>query len=295
MVSEVTAQVHPSPQHRGARRGNTRQSRIRSLVEALALSLFVISLVLSLVGTYRITGSSMQPTLRSGDRVLVSKAIYLRLDQGVAAALIPGRSDSDSPVYLFHPPQRGDVVLLKPPVDQGWPVVKRVVALPGERVAVHSRQVFINDQALEEPYLSTAQTYSYPSECGHTDCTYTVAPGQIFVLGDNRNSSADSHLWGAVPLDSVIGKVSLVYWPTTRAKFLSRGTTQQGGNITFSSPVLFSCNLNTGEGSPSQPINVYRTTARRRDTGALSPHNRVALVNRSQRLLALRNSRSART
>ena len=107
--------------------------------------------------------------------------------------------------YHFAEPRRGDIVVFRFPHDPSRDFIKRIIALPGEAVEVHSGQVFINEQLLEEPYVRAPPLYSYPRR--------TVPPGEYFVLGDNRNNSSDSRSWGWLPQEYVIGKAWLSYWP----------------------------------------------------------------------------------
>jgi signal peptidase I len=140
----------------------------------------------SSVRAFAIPTNSMSPTLRSGDRVGVDTRPRSR----------PKRGE----VWVFHMP--------------GWAsagagmVVKRVVALPGETVEVASGRVLINGVPLAEPYLAKPMTYTLPPRA--------LGPDQYFVLGDSRDASHDSHVWGPLPGDHLIGPVKLRYWPPKR-------------------------------------------------------------------------------
>jgi signal peptidase I len=123
----------------------------------------------------------MEPSLFSGEYVIVSKLSY-RL----------GR------------PQRGDIIVFHFPRDPKEEYIKRVIGLPGDQVVISDGFVYVNGQRLDEVYLRAKPNYSG---------NWTVPEGQLFVLGDNRNNSSDSHNWGTVPMDYVVGKAVLVYWP----------------------------------------------------------------------------------
>jgi signal peptidase I len=123
----------------------------------------------------------MEPTLHNGEFVIVNRL-----------------------GYRFGLPQHGDVIVFHFPRDPDQEYIKRVIGLPGDQVSVADGKVYLNDQPLDEPYI-----YAHPSYHG----TWEVPDGQLFVLGDNRNNSSDSHDWGMVPLDYVIGKAIFVYWP----------------------------------------------------------------------------------
>jgi signal peptidase I len=145
----------------------------------LAVVLFVsINLVSARI---RVDGASMEPTLVSGEYVIVSRLSY-RLGS----------------------PQRGDIIVFHFPRDPKEEYIKRVIGLPGDVVEVKNGSVYVNGQALDETYLKVKT--NYPG-------TWNVPEGQLFVLGDNRNNSSDSHDWGTVPMDYVVGKALLVYWP----------------------------------------------------------------------------------
>src|SRR5690606_16163275 len=110
------------------------------------------------------------------------------------------------------PPQRGDVVVFDPPIgDPEKPYIKRVIGLSGDRVSIHDGSVFINGERLDEPYLGATAT-SWP---GRPDDYEEVIPeGYIFVMGDNRNNSTVSRVFGPVSIDSIIGKAWITYWPS---------------------------------------------------------------------------------
>ncbi|MEL7567947.1 MAG: signal peptidase I [Dehalobacterium sp.] len=160
-----------------------------------ALSTIIIAGLITLVlKTYIfdnriVPTSSMYPTIYAGDMLLVNKM-----------------------VYRFHAPARGDIIVFKPdPEVSKDDLIKRVIALPGENVEVKEQRVYINGSPIEESYLNEYPQYDFgPVE---------VPEGHIFVLGDNRNMSFDSHRWPDPFLDiaSVKGKAFFRYWPLKRA------------------------------------------------------------------------------
>ena len=123
----------------------------------------------------------MRPTLEDGEFVLVNKMSYL-LAKYHAAILS---------FFIFQ---------LNPAED----LVKRVIGLPGDHVLVQNNTVYVNGQMLNEPYIAQAPLY---------EGEWTVADGQFFVLGDNRNNSNDSKDWELLPAEKVVGKAVLIYWP----------------------------------------------------------------------------------
>ena len=168
----------------------------RTLVDALET--IVLSLVLFLginavSARIRIESVSMQPTLLAGDFVIVNKV-----------------------AYQLGSPSRGDVIIFHyPPDPKREPYIKRIIGLPGDTVQVIDGNVLVNGDSLTESYISAPPQYQGE---------WVVPQDSLFVLGDNRNSSSDSHQWGMVPLANVIGKAELVYWPPTEWKLLNQDT-----------------------------------------------------------------------
>ncbi len=161
----------------------------------LVIAVFAASRLL--VQNVQVRGLSMYPTLQNGEYMLV-----------------------DTLSYHLHGPNRGDIIIFHPPVDHE-DYVKRVIGLPGERVEVRQGTVYINGKALNEPYVRMPHTYSWSA--------HVVPPGDVFVLGDNRDASYDSHLWTnrqgqAVPFLSeskIIGRAMLSYWPPSDLRFFT--------------------------------------------------------------------------
>jgi signal peptidase I len=154
---------------------------ILDILETLVLSALLFLLINAVSARIRVDGFSMEPTLLDGEFVFVSKLSY-----------------------KLGEPQRGDVIVFRYPRDPEEEYIKRLIGLPGDHVRISDGQVFINNQLITEPYIAAAPYYQ--SEWVVPDNTY-------FVLGDNRNSSSDSHNWGPVPEENVIGKAIFVYWP----------------------------------------------------------------------------------
>lgn len=179
-------------QSQEGKRGGVRRF-FMDLLETLALSLILFLAINAVSARIRVESISMQPTLFSGDFIIVNKLAY-RLGE-------PGRGD----IIIFH----------YPPDPNREPYIKRVIGLPGETVRVTERKVYINDVRLDEPYISAPPNY---------EGVWEVPDDALFMLGDNRNSSSDSHSWGVVPLENVIGKAEVVYWPPTDWQLLNQGT-----------------------------------------------------------------------
>lgn len=151
------------------------------ILETLIFSLLLFLAIDAISARIRVDGLSMAPTLKDGEFVLVNKLAY-KLGQ----------------------PQQGDVIVFHFPRDPEQDYIKRIIGLPGDFVRIENGQVFVNNVALDEPYI--AETPDYQSE-------WSVPEATLFVLGDNRNNSSDSHSWGPVPMEQVVGKALFVYWP----------------------------------------------------------------------------------
>jgi signal peptidase I len=160
------------------------RSLLREIVETVLLTAILFLIVNVTTGRFQVRGYSMEPALYDGQYLIVSKVIY-----------------------WIHPPERGDVIVFRPPNGSSEDYIKRVIGLPGETVEMRGGTVWINGSTLEEPYIAAAGGDSGPR---------TLGDGQYFVLGDNRNNSSDSRSWGVLPREDIIGKAWLCYWPPER-------------------------------------------------------------------------------
>ena len=185
----------------------SRRSPRRGLAPTVALILLVLALVPTTVANVAVDGLSMAPTLHHGQYLLVNKFVYASVAGGLVERLRPAdAARAGQPYYLFRAPRRGDIVVFWLPSSSARPFIKRVIALPGEVVEVRAGQVLVNGVGLAEPYLRARPAY--------TVAATRVPSGHYFVLGDNRNNSSDSHLFGMLPADHIVGQAWLSYWPT---------------------------------------------------------------------------------
>jgi signal peptidase I len=157
----------------------------------------------------------MEPTLHTGEYILVNKLVYFHFDLNAPVRLLPGQEELPQRIiYPFHQPRRGDIVVFEYPRDVSKDYIKRVIGLPGDTLDIHDGTVSLNGQLLAEPYLEGAKTYCLGSGvCGNGP--FTVPEGTIFVMGDNRGNSSDSREWDALPLDRVVGQAWLIYYPVS--------------------------------------------------------------------------------
>ncbi|MFM7437292.1 MAG: signal peptidase I [Snowella sp.] len=166
----------------------------------LFLSFFAI-IIISVISAFSIRtfiaearyipASSMEPTLKISDRVIINK-----LD------------------YNFEAPKRGDIIVFNPTEalkERNFKdaFIKRIIGVPDDTVEVKDRKVYVNEKVLEESYIAEPPDYQFGP--------VKVPPNSYLVLGDNRNNSYDSHYWGFVPKDLIIGKATKIFWPLERA------------------------------------------------------------------------------
>lgn len=186
---------------------------VKELLETAIFVLLVFLIVRGVVQNFKIEGQSMEPTLRTSQYILVNKIVYFHFDLNAPLRLLPGNGDLVSKiVYPFHMPRRGDVVVFEYPRDTSKDYIKRVIGLPGETVEVREGKVYINGVLLDEPYLRDTTNCRIDDPCGQGR-PVVVPPGSVFVMGDNRPNSSDSREWSELPLDRIIGKAWVSYWP----------------------------------------------------------------------------------
>ncbi len=186
-LSQPSEQMTPTPQPR--RRFKAGRA-LREIVETVVPAILIALLINLFIGqATRVDGQSMEPNLHSNERLVVEKL-----------------------TYRFHGPQRFDVVVIRVPSQGNELLIKRVIALPGETVEIRDGHVYIDGQQLAEPEL-TQPTYPLP---GHP-ARVTVPPLEVFVMGDNRTHSNDSRMFGPVPIEDIVGRAWMAYWPLADA------------------------------------------------------------------------------
>lgn len=171
----------PPPAPRGAGLG----AWSRDLVVSLIVSLFII---LFLYQPVRVEGTSMLPRLEDQDRLFINKF-----------------------AYRFEEIHRDDVVVFYYPHDHSKSYIKRVIALPGDKLSIDHGTVSVNGAPLREPYVPE----KYQDDRSLPE--HTIPPGEFFVMGDHRSISSDSRDFGPVPRDLIYGRAALVYWPLDQA------------------------------------------------------------------------------
>ncbi len=165
---------------------------VLDILETLILAVVLYFGINAVSVRVRVDGFSMNPTLQDGEYILVNRLAY----------------------KIGHP-VRGDIIVFSFPMDPKQDLIKRVIGLPGESIFVQDGKVMINGVPLEEPYIAAPPIYNG---------TWEVPKGQLFVLGDNRNESKDSHEWGLLPIENVVGRAVLIYWPPPEWQVIDHAT-----------------------------------------------------------------------
>lgn len=172
---------------------------IVDVIETVVIALLLFLAINAVSSRIRVDGSSMVPTFQNGEFVIIDKLSY-----------------------RFADVNRGDVVVFHYPFDPEQEYIKRVIGLPGDQVVVRDGAVYVNGSLLNEPYISAAPRYEQETQ---------VPEGELYVLGDNRNNSSDSHDWGTVPLEYLVGKAVFVYWPLTELGLVQSASAAYEGAV----------------------------------------------------------------
>ena len=161
---------------------------IEVIVFAVGIFFFIYLLKMR---PHKISGQSMMPNFQDGEYILTEKVTYYRRN-----------------------PSRGDVVVFTPPVSDVDEFIKRIVALPGERIMIKDGRVYINDRLLPESYIGSDVVTAGGPFLGDNK-EFLVPEGEYFVLGDNRPNSSDSRFWGPITKKMMSGRSWVVYWPVS--------------------------------------------------------------------------------
>ena len=174
------------------------------LVETVAISLSIFLVIyLFLMQPHQVNGQSMLPNFQDGEHVMTDKISY-----------------------KFREPMRGEVVVFHAPPaagcveGTGCDFIKRIIAVPGDKVAVHDNAIWINGQKLPEPYIPD-DFEILPGRATLNEEIY-LGPGEYFVSGDNRPHSSDSRFWGPITKDEIVGRVFLRYWPISEIELIKK-------------------------------------------------------------------------
>jgi signal peptidase I len=176
-----------------------------SIVIAVILALFIRTFI---VQAFKIPTGSMEPNLLIGDQLLVNRFVFAPTVSGVERALLPMTAI-----------RRGEIIVFKYPENPERDFIKRVIGLPGETIELKDHRILVNGAPIDEPY---AHYLPRPEGNGQHEVTsddvrdrygpVTVPPDALFVMGDNRDNSADSRYWGFLPKANVKGEALMIYW-----------------------------------------------------------------------------------
>jgi signal peptidase I len=161
----------------------------RDIIAPILVALAVFTLFHVTVGSFKVYGSSMLPGIEEGDYIMVNKA-----------------------TYFFNEPKSGDIIVFRSPQNPDSDLIKRVIAVPGDTVEIRDNKVLLNGASLVEPYILEPFHYLMPPQ--------EIPTEHYFVLGDNRNNSADSRKGWTVPRENVIGRAWIIYWPPYRWRLI---------------------------------------------------------------------------
>jgi signal peptidase I len=162
---------------------------VREVVETVVLTALLFLAINLAVQNYDVDGPSMEPSLHNQERIMVDKVSY-----------------------LFHAPNRGDVIVFKAPPSPSEDYVKRIIAVPGDTITVVGTTVKVNGTTLNETYVAASDQGN-----GYAPIINRKIPANdYFVMGDDRVDSYDSRAWGFVPRGNIIGRAALVYWPLNK-------------------------------------------------------------------------------
>jgi signal peptidase I len=184
------------------------KSKVHEYAEAIIIAILIAVVVRTfVVQAFKIPSRSMVPTLLVGDHILVNKFIYGVKVPFLRKTIIP-----------ITNPQRGDIVVFIYPNDRSKDYIKRVIGVSGDKIEIKNKIIFINGKQYSDAYGIYSDNVIYPGSMQPRDNfgPVTVPPESLFVMGDNRDESADSRFWGFVDLKDVEGKAFIIYWSWNR-------------------------------------------------------------------------------
>jgi signal peptidase I len=190
-LETIQPDTQPQPEAEKDKTGSLKRI-VLDILETLILAVVLYFGINAVSVRVRVDGFSMNPTLQDGEYILVNRL-----------------------AYKIGQPVRGDIVVFSFPMDPKQDLIKRVIGLPGETISVLDGKVLVNGVPLDEPYIAAPPIYNN---------TWVVPEGQLFVLGDNRNESKDSHEWGMLPMENVVGRAILIYWPPAQWQVIDPAT-----------------------------------------------------------------------
>jgi signal peptidase I len=184
------------------------KSKMQEYIEAIIIAILIAVFIRTfIIQAYKIPSRSMVPTLLVGDHLLVNKFIYGVKIPYLRTIIIPVSN-----------PEKGDIVVFIYPNDRSKDFIKRVIGISGDTIEIRNKKIFINGKEYSDAYGIYSDSITYPGAMQPRDNygPVTVPPKSLFVMGDNRDESADSRYWGFVDLKDVEGKAFIIYWSWNR-------------------------------------------------------------------------------
>lgn len=191
---------------------NRPKSKIYELIFEVIIPALILALIIRtfVIQAFKIPSESMVPTLQIGDHLFVLKFAY--------GLTIPF---TDKKIIEWNSPKRGDIMVFRYPEDPKRDFIKRTIGLPGEKIQIKHKQVYINDKSLEESYKihGDISPVEQPTR-DEWEKAITIPQNSYFMMGDNRDSSLDSRFWGPLPKNLIKGKAFIIYWPPWRIRLI---------------------------------------------------------------------------
>ena len=198
-----------------------KKGHFREIAEAVIVALVLAILIRTFfIQAFKIPSGSMEDTLLIGDHIIVSKFSYgLQVPRPamvkVGGSTVPFLETRLVPAWGGI--ERGDVAVFRFPGDRSKDYIKRVVGLPGDKVEVRDKKIFVNGEKWDDPFgVNKGGLYGEEVEKNVSFGPYTVPEGTVFAMGDNRDRSYDSRYWGPVPIEDIKGKALMIYWSWDR-------------------------------------------------------------------------------
>jgi len=165
-----------------------KKSMVRELLETVISAGIIAFIIITFIGQVTVVrGASMEPTLHDNERLIANKISY-----------------------RFETPERGEIIIFRPPLEIKRNYIKRIIGVPGDKIEIANGEVYANGEKLEESYVKNRSYGNMPP---------TIVPdNSFFVLGDNRPNSSDSRYWGFVPRKNVVGRAWVIFWPLNRIR-----------------------------------------------------------------------------
>jgi signal peptidase I len=181
-----------------------KKSQLREWVEAIIIALILALFIRTfIIHPFKIPSRSMVPTLVVGDHILVCKFYY-----GIRIPFI------NKVIWRFKDPKRGDVIVFIYPKDRKKNFIKRLIGLPGDKIEIKGKTVYINDKPYVDSHAYYCDERIFSEDVFPRDNfgPLTIPRDKYFVMGDNRDASSDSRFWGFVDRDDILGKALIIYW-----------------------------------------------------------------------------------